>query len=271
MKLNKLLIISVLLSVLLLAAVSAAGAATLVSPADNNNYTTTLTFNCTSAMEKALNASLLYNASGGAATTYLTTVTNTSANQSDFVNTAVSIASLTDTATYNFTCIMDNSTDIVYTTAVDGITIDNTAPSVVVARERYSVDRGSTQEITFTISDTIDSSPTNTCTVTKTGGDTISVTSSPYVLDANDLNWVGTYTWSCTSSDYTGNSQTSSVTFLVADDDGEGVPTGNGNLISLSGGTFILLIIIVSAIAAIVIVVLLVNSGGKSSKKRKRR
>ncbi|MGD9276056.1 MAG: hypothetical protein PVJ67_02695 [Candidatus Pacearchaeota archaeon] len=113
--------------------ISAAGTATLTSPVANGNYST-LNFTCFSGMENPVNASLVYNATGGAVnlTRFLVTMTNTTSNQSNFTNASVNIASLSDLSTYNFTCVMNNLTDTAYASAVASVTIDQTVPAVTV-------------------------------------------------------------------------------------------------------------------------------------------
>ncbi len=128
-KSHALIVLGVSVILTFIAIILAAGTSGLNSPIANSNYSTTLNFSCRSGMEDALNASLLYNSSGGAATTYLITITNTTGNQSVFENASVLITGLTETSTYNMTCLMSNATDNVYSTAVAGITIDNTPPN----------------------------------------------------------------------------------------------------------------------------------------------
>ena len=102
---------------------------TLVSPVANGNYST-LTFNCTTDLNEPLNATLYYNAGGGAATTALVTVLNNTDKDTEFNDSSVNIANLSDLNTYNFTCAVDNSTDIEYSASAASITIDQTAPGV---------------------------------------------------------------------------------------------------------------------------------------------
>ena len=130
---NKFLIgLSFLIVLSFLVLIFAAGVATVSSPVADGNYSTWIFFNCTSGMENALNASLIYgNSSEVSANTtrFLTTITNTTSNQSSF-NATISITSLTDGANYNITCRMENASNTVYASAVANITIDNTAPRV---------------------------------------------------------------------------------------------------------------------------------------------
>jgi hypothetical protein len=103
-------------------------ATTLNTPITNGNYSGTLTFNCTTALPDPLNASLLYNASGGAVGTILAT-NDTAGNLTEFTLSA-DISGLTDGTTYNMTCKVENSTASESSTAASSITIDNTPPNV---------------------------------------------------------------------------------------------------------------------------------------------
>jgi len=118
--------------------VFASSDAAMSSPEIDTNYTTTFIFtatsdfNTTSAMD--YNVTLYCNASGGdidnASSTKLVTVSNTSADQNAFNDTAVSITGLADGTDYNCSAYADNGTDQNFSVAVANITIDNTAPSV---------------------------------------------------------------------------------------------------------------------------------------------
>ena len=97
------------------------------------NYSTTINFSCASSMENARNASLFYNASGGAPrfSENLTFMANTSGNQSVFENATLSINTTADGRTYNLTCMMANTSGtVVYSVATYNVTFDSTAPNV---------------------------------------------------------------------------------------------------------------------------------------------
>jgi PGF-pre-PGF domain-containing protein len=117
--------------VLCLVAYLVLAAPTMNSPKSNYNFSTTINFSCTTGLANTLNASLLYNASGGPATIILVTVINTSADQSVFENSSVDVTSLSDGASYNMTCLTTNLTNTQeYSTAASSITIDDTPPNV---------------------------------------------------------------------------------------------------------------------------------------------
>jgi len=111
------------------------------APVAGGNFSGTMNFNCSigdaNIHDRQMNASLLYNASGGDATVYLVTnLTNTSSNTE--VNGSVDVSSLTDSGSvssvsgYNMTCIFEtyNTSNIRAYTSVVNVTIDNTAPNV---------------------------------------------------------------------------------------------------------------------------------------------
>jgi len=123
-----------LILIISLVLISAPGNPVLGSTlASNGNYSTTINFSCASSMENARNASLFYNASGGATVfaNNITLITNTSENQSVFENAALSITGLSDLRTYNLTCMMANTSgSVVYSTSTYNVTFDSTAPNV---------------------------------------------------------------------------------------------------------------------------------------------
>jgi len=242
----------ILITILSLFIVNAA--TTLNSPKDNYNYTQTLNFSCTTALLDAINASLLYNKSGGAATTYLITITNTTAEQTTFEDSSVSITSLTDAATYNFTCKVDNGTDVEYATAVDEITIDNNAPTITTSVDKKFVEFMSNVKVICSCSDTIDSSPTTTRTLHKgTTGNTVSVSASPYTLSGGDLNKIGENIWECKCSDYTGNADSTNVTFTIESSEEPEIITPQQQT---AANTNLFILFIIAAIVIIVIIII---------------
>ncbi|VVB82084.1 Bacterial Ig-like domain (group 3) [uncultured archaeon] len=100
------------------------------SLASYGNYSTTINFSCRSNMENALNATFIYNISGGATGTYFLTIANTSANQSVFENAIMNISALTDGRIYNITCLINNGSISRYSTAFSNVTFDSTPPVV---------------------------------------------------------------------------------------------------------------------------------------------
>jgi hypothetical protein len=106
---------------------------TLNVPVLRTNYSTTIGFNCTTDHSAPTNASLWYNSSGGSDLTMLLSIANSIAADVHFYNATTSISSLTDSATYNFTCLVTNHSDLEWSTAITPIAIDNTAPAAAAA------------------------------------------------------------------------------------------------------------------------------------------
>jgi len=111
--------------------------ATLNSPVTGGNYSSTMNFTCTASIANALNATLYYNASGGriilGVSPNLTTITNTSASQTVFTSSAISVSALTEANTYNFSCLVSNysvAKDIEWSPGAINVAIDRTPPSV---------------------------------------------------------------------------------------------------------------------------------------------
>lgn len=185
-------------------------------PVANGNYSTTLVFNCTTDLPNALNASLLYNASGGTATEVLVTVENDTASDTEFYNGNVVLSGLSDGSLYNMTCIVYNATDSEYSVSVGNITIDNTPPSVVnFTNTLDGVIYGSSNTSTivnFSVTDALIGVDSVYLNVTNSSGDEVSFnkTSSPgggyynFTLDLSALS-EGTYNLTVFSNDSLNN------------------------------------------------------------------
>lgn len=224
---------------------------TLVVPSTGDNFTATIALvNCTTDVVKALTAAIWYNATG-VSNAILTTINNDTEGDTMFNESSISVSSFTDVADYNFWCSIVGDTS--ENSSVNAnITIDNTNPTVSVSTSKKEVERASFATLSWTITDGIDSSPIESCTVTTSGGDTITASSSPYTLTGTNTRQIGMYTFSCIGTDYTGNSATSSVTFRVSTD--EDVVGGEG--IKSRGSAFVFLIIISTIVALIFIIML---------------
>lgn len=222
MKLNKFFGLGILvLALMVIPLVSAT--TTLNVPLANNNYTGTISFNCTTSLNASdanYNVSLMYNVSGGTAGTVLETVSNTSQKQSEFVDTSVLISGLTDAATYNLSCYADNGSDQEYSTGIDGITFDSTAPivglSIDLDGEFQSFGRGI--EYSCTTSDGIDSGLTETFSVAhpsedETSSTTLALQSVKQLF--TDTDYPGDFVFTCTSTDYAGNSASDTATVTI--------------------------------------------------------
>jgi|TARA_Y100000310_G_scaffold327046_1_gene392799 hypothetical protein len=130
---RKLLLASLISLIFFISFILALGTSTIDSPVSNSNHSGTLNFSCTTSMENVTSVSLLYNSSGGATptTNNLSSIINSSLNQSVFENSSVnlSLSSITDSSTYNMTCYAYNGSDEYYSSSAN-ITIDNTPPNV---------------------------------------------------------------------------------------------------------------------------------------------
>jgi len=212
-------------------------AAILVSPTASTFHSGTMSFTCnTSLISSAVesNASLMYNVTGGVTGTSLIVVSNTSADQVEFSDTAVDVSSLTDASTYNMSCYVDNGTDQEWSPAVGSITIDNTAPviSLVVQLSGETQSYGGILDYSCQLSDAIDGTlTTQSFTVTHPTGDEISSTTltrnKVTSLQFTDTDYPGDYVFTCSATDASGNTASSSKTVTVDD---------LGRLVKVSGG-----------------------------------
>lgn len=194
-------------------------ATTLVAPIDNSNHTGTIALvNCTTDVANALTAAIWYNATG-VSDAILTTVANTSTGQTVFSEASVDVSSLTDVADYDFWCAVvgDSSEN---STVKSSITVDNTDPVVTLfvdlSGETQSYGRG--VDYSCTTTDGIDSSPTEVFSVAHPTGDTPTSTSlnlQSTKLFFVDTDYEGDFVFTCTSTDYTGNSDSSTATVTV--------------------------------------------------------
>jgi hypothetical protein len=207
--------------VLCLALVPLLSATTTINvPASSGHYSTTLDLNVTTDLADTLNVTCYYNLSGGPATTLLTAITNTSVSQTEFTD-SVTISSLTDSATYNISCIATDGASP-ETDSNTGITFDSTDPvvSLFVDLGGDTQAYGNLIEYSCTTDDAIDSSPTEVFSVAHPAGD--STTSTSLTLQSTklqflDTDFAGDYVFTCTSTDDSGNSASSSSTVKVSD------------------------------------------------------
>jgi len=224
------------LVVLIVGMTAMVSAGTLVSPVTGGNYTT-LTFTCVPGINNALNASLYYNASGGITSIRLTTITNTSANQTSF-SASANIESLSDLTTYNFSCLVSNYSvikDIEWTPAAESVTIDNTNPAWVVSIDRQSTSVGGIFRYTTTATDATSGVQTKTCTLLDPEGvyHSASNNADNSLYDSDRSIDDGTWTLNCTATDYAGNSKSASDTITTNQLGRPKQPDDNNNKILL--------------------------------------
>jgi len=132
------------------------------------------------------------------------------------------ISSLTDSVYTAFNCSLGNASAVNVSSGapVQLITFDSTDPSVslIVQSSGSNIHNGNVVDYQCGTSDGIDTSPTNTFSVAHPSGD--SVTSTSFTanlgkLTFTDTDYKGDYVFTCTSTDYTGNSASSSATVTV--------------------------------------------------------
>lgn len=254
------------------------------TPVAGSNQSATMSVNITLAESDCplcLNASIFYNTSGGRAVggTFLTAILNTTSNSTEFFNSAISISSLTDLTTYNFTAVLYNATSAANGGANgtgSAFTIDNTNPSCTANTaiiQKKNIELGQTNVLTCACTDATSSVQTTTRTLTKPGSTTVSISSSPYTTSRSDVNNVGSYTFLCDAADYAGNSATdSSNTFTVNSDDSD-TSTISTTLVATqaqkSSRNKIIFYIIGIVIIAVTLVIVVISYASKGSKRRR--
>lgn len=217
---NRKLLILPIMAFLVIASMSYVMAATtLVKPAAGTNQSTTIEVNATTAVPHALNATIYYNASGGAIdqTNSLTTIVNDTGSDTEFYDASVSISSLSDGASYNFSVYVDNGTDQEWATAGNVLTIDNTNPVVSTSVEDSTKYSGQKIVYTTSVSDATSGVQTSACNIEDAYGDNETVSTSATEDMYGSTAKSGTYTLFCSATDYAGNKGTSSSTITVSD------------------------------------------------------
>lgn len=222
-------VITILIGIVaLLSLLSLASAAvTLNTPLAGTNWTGTINFNCTKGLDDApvnvTNVTLWYNTTGGETGTMLASSKingfPTANNSIHLYLSGISVSSLSNLATYNFSCRAENATSIVWSTGLTGITIDNTAPVMSLSVKPTSAGYGSVIQYKCSSADGLDSSAATTISVTHPTGDsktstTLIAGTSDYI-GFTDTDYAGTYTFTCTDTDYAGNTGTSTQTVSI--------------------------------------------------------
>ena len=200
-------------------------AITVETPLENTNHTGTMDIyvkyvNASADMTDALavNTTCYYNVSGWATVGTLSSFT---ANATGFTAT-IDVDALTDYAAVEFNCTVGNATDTLASDTITGLTFDSTDPVVTlfVDLDGESQSYGRGLEYSCTTADAIDSGPTETFAVAHPSGDTTSSTNlalqSVHLLFV-DTDYSGDYVFTCTSTDYTGNSDSDAATVTVDD------------------------------------------------------
>ena len=191
---------------------------TIDSPVTYSNHTTTLNISVSvdmNDMDNMTNVTCYYNLSGGAATTFLVEITNSTPKDLVFENSAVSITSLTDATTYNISCQVRNLTTLNTTVSNASIMLDSTSPLCSINGDHNNIPWKGIIEITWTSSDAIERVSTAVDIDGPQDQTTVSYTDANKVLDllSQDTKYVGDWTTNMTVTDRAGNTCTASYTF----------------------------------------------------------
>lgn len=219
---NKGILLSLILGIFLFSLMLVSGATTLNVPVTNTNYTT-ITFNCTTTLPNALNVSIKYNATGGATGTTLGSIINTSAGQTTFTSSSISIEALADALTYNFTCTAYNTTSNLLSAGVSSVGIDNTAPTLATTTDQSTGHQRDIIGLNWSCTDATAGVSTTSIVLTANGdaGCTISGTTSwstatgSQSLATTQTQCAGLYTVTSSCTDTASNSATDSDTFNI--------------------------------------------------------
>jgi len=217
--------------------VSAATYSTLVGVAEGTNYSTTMpVFNCTTRNDSddchtCTNATIFYNASGGATTgtagsvlCELINITDDLFGHEEFLSTsnaacAAAWAALTEadnTPGYNFSCVFSNSSATYARngTAVGTVGIDRTAPTVTMSTDYSSVYLGRYFKYTIAIADATTGLLISYCNITDAEGEVDkdgAISTSATKTDFTHTDVAGNYNITCVAVDYSGNADNDSV------------------------------------------------------------
>ena len=226
-------------------------AVTLTSPVTLNNYTT-LTFTCTKLVAdvpiNATQMAVFYNASGGNAGTGAsrlgTVVANDSSDDLSFSGTFGGIESLTDGASYNFTCVLGNATVNVTSAGVKSVTIDNLAPTGSFIIAKPTISTGNVQDLSWTSADATSGLATVLFTITSPDSarcaayTSSSAISSVQRLGTGQTDCEGTYTVSLAVTDLAGNTYSPTDGTFKTTMAGSASGGSTGSSSGVSTGTF---------------------------------
>jgi len=218
---NCLIGLAIVLAISLCMMPSVLAATVINSPVVDNNYTTTMNVSLTTAIANCLSCSFWYDSTGAGGRTLLGTIENTTDSQTTFENAVLSITSFSDSATYNISanCTGDTDEEAV---AVNPITIDNTVPVVTlsVPLSGESESFGRVLDYKCSVSDAIGLGTSSISVAHPSGDDTTSTTltvNSGDYLQFVDTDYGGDYVFTCTGTDYTGNTASSTATVTMGD------------------------------------------------------
>ena len=198
-------------------------ATTMSVPVTDGNYSTTLALAVTVDGNGAFNmsnVSCFYNSAGGAATTVLAHIVNTTASQTSFTS-SVDISSFTDLRTYNVSCQIWNMTTLNKTLSAIRVTFDKTDPVILldVLASGESQPFGEIMNYKCGLSDAVDTTlATQSFVAIHPSGDDLVTTTLTRnkndFLQFTDTDYVGDFVFECNATDSAGNqnSKTATVT-----------------------------------------------------------
>ena len=206
-------VLAVVLALVFVSFVSAT--TTLNSLVAGGNYSTTISVNCTTNLAQAINASLWYNASGGAVGTLLTGSELSGAiGTTEFYNSSVSVSSLTSAATYNFSCKIQNFTGSEFSPG-KVVTIDNNGSTVNFGTlTETNADNVSRANININISATDALTGVKNITIRLYNGSSALLFTNVSTINPFYINYTGladgVYYYNASATDYANNINSSS-------------------------------------------------------------
>ena len=265
-------IYSIILGILLLTILPFVNATvTVISPKSGTNHSTTLLVNCSyvngTDVTNPTSANTTFYSNYSGAWAALSTGTKTITNNA--VWATVSLTSAMDKRGVAFNCSVGNTTFVASSgTPQKDITFDSTNPVPSVSRNLYSIDVAESIVLGCSCTDTIDSSPVTVRTLTKPDGSTVSGTSSSQTFSGTSTDIEGSYSYYCGCTDYTGNSDSKTITFVVSSD--EQAPSKPVDIIAPKGkSNLTLIILIVVAVLVVIIITLIVAISVVTTSKKK--
>jgi len=228
---NKKIILGIMTLLCLCSVVSIVSAGTadvapsLNIPVVNNNYTTSIILSCNvgttnESSGEVFNATFWRSAStGGAAETKIATENNISADMYQNITYVYDISSVTDSATYNFTCEVRNTTDSINSSGIYPVTLDSADPTYTfVLAKSNQADYKGLQTLTWTTADATAGVRRVSVSVASPNSDLCANQSWTSTSEADktiDLDCTGTYTAYLSVIDDAGNTATTSDSFKV--------------------------------------------------------
>lgn len=265
---NQIISISIIMALAMVFALTMVSAvSTLNAPVNFGNYTKSLTISLTIASNgpnNMTNVSCYYNATGGAATTALVEILNTTVGGGAAQTAYSGVGTLTTEGygTYNISCEIMNDTSLNKTISRQNITIDGTNPVVSISAIQPRIAMDEVIDLSWSDADT--KLQTTTVSVVSPNANscpTLSYTDATRTLQLmnSQTRCDGTYTATIIGTDYSGNTATATDTWVVDAPDGnfmgEHTNLGTNNVSNPSSSNTNWVILIV----AIIIIVILVT------------